>query len=96
MSPTTNPTFAGLLRSTTLSEPEAATLRAALRSWQNELSYFTTEELREYYPDLQGFEPLSIAEVDRLLAHLQAAQGSDNPAVSSVSTVSRRWCMTRN
>ena len=31
----------------TLTEREAATLRAALHCWQNELSYYTTEELRD-------------------------------------------------
>ena len=40
----------------TLTEREAATLRAALHCWQNELSYYTAEELRSYYPDLQGIE----------------------------------------
>ena len=75
----------------TLSEREAATLRAALHCWQNELSYFTTEELQEYYPDLQGYEPLSIDDVERLLARLQRAgshQGGSEATVSSVSTVS--------
>ncbi len=55
----------------TLTDREAATLRAALHCWQNELSYYTTEELRDYYPDLRGVEPLSIDEVERLLAQLQ-------------------------
>ena len=75
----------------TLTEREAATLRAALHCWQNELSYFTTEELRDYYPDLQGIEPLTVAEVERLLARLQAAappQEGSEATVSSVSTVS--------
>ena len=56
---------------TTLSERERATLRAVLQCWQNELSYYTTEELRSYYPDLQGHEPLSIEGVDQLFAQLQ-------------------------
>ena len=64
MSHTENPTLAGLLRSATVTEREAATLRAALHCWQNELSYFTREELQEYYPDLQGATPLSIGDVD--------------------------------
>ena len=68
----------------TLTKREAATLRAALHCWQNELSYFTTEELQDYYPDLQGIEPLTVAEVERLLARLQAAHGSGEPTVSSV------------
>ncbi len=68
----------------TLTTREAATLRAALHCWQNELSYFTTEELRDYYPDLQGIEPLSIAEVERLLARLQSAHGGSEATVSSV------------
>ncbi len=69
----------------TLTEREAATLRAALHCWQNELSYYTTEELRSYYPDLQGIEPLSIDEVERLLTRRQAAHGSGEATVSSVS-----------
>ena len=69
----------------TLTKREAATLRAALHCWQNELSYFTTEELQDYYPDLQGIEPLSIDEVEGLLARLQAAHGSSEATVSSVS-----------
>ena len=68
----------------TLTEREAATLRAALHCWQNELSYYTTEELQDYYPDLQGIEPLSIAQVDELLAQLQATPGGSVATVSSV------------
>ena len=62
-----NVTSTGLLRSAeepgalsrgrspmTLTEQERATLRAALHCWQNELSYFMTEELQDYYPDLRG------------------------------------------
>jgi len=86
MSHTTNPTFAGLLPSAT--EREAATLRAALHCWQNELSYFTTEELQEYYPDLQGFEPLSSDEVETLLARLQRAESRQGGSEATVSTVS--------
>ena len=70
----------------TLTEREAATLRAALHCWQNELSYYTTEELRDYYPDLHGVQLLSIDEVERLLARLQAARGGSAATVSSVST----------
>ena len=55
----------------TLTEREAATLRAALHCWQNELGYLTTEELQGYYPDLRGIEPLTVAEVDGLFARLQ-------------------------
>ena len=68
----------------TLTEQERATLRAALHCWQNELSYYTTEELRDYYPDLRGDVPLSIDEVERLLARLQAAHGGGAATVSSV------------
>ncbi len=68
----------------TLTERETATLGAALHCWQNELRYYTTEELRDYYLDLQGIEPLSIDEVERLLAQLQAAHGSGEATVSSV------------
>ena len=34
-----------------------ATLVAALHAWQNELSYHTVEELRDYHPELSGHEP---------------------------------------
>ena len=73
---------------TTLTEQERATLRAALQCWQNELNYYTTEELQDYYPDLQGHEPLSIEGVDELFAQLQATPGSSAATVSAVSTVS--------
>ncbi len=70
----------------TLTEREAATLRAALHCWQNELSYYTTEELRDYYPDLRGHVPLSIDEVERLLAQLQTEAGETTVSSVSVST----------
>ena len=57
----------------TLTDQERATLRAALHCWQNELGCYTTEELREYYPDLRDAEPLTIDEVERLLARLERA-----------------------
>ena len=57
----------------TLTERERATLRAALHCWQNELSYYTTEELQDYYPDLREHEPLGIDEVDALLAGMEAS-----------------------
>ena len=76
-------TFAELLRSA-ITAREAATLRAALHCWQNELSYYTTEELRSYYPDLRGVEPLSIEDVEALLARLHNEAG--NATVSAVST----------
>ncbi len=60
-----------------------STVVAALHAWQNELSYYTVEELRDYHPELRGHEPLSIEEVDALLAQLQT--GSGEPTVSSVS-----------
>ena len=69
----------------TLTKREAATLRAALHCWQNELSYYTTEELQDYYPDLRGHVPLSIDEVEHLLTRLQAAHGGSKATVSSVS-----------
>ena len=53
-----------------LTRQELATLQAALHCWQNELSYHTIEELRTYHPELK--RPLSIQEVDALLARLQA------------------------
>ena len=68
-----------------LSQRDAATLTAALHAWQNELSYYTVEELRTYHPELRDHHPLSIEEVEGLLALLQAAQ---EVSVSAVSTVS--------
>ena len=76
-----------------LSRRDVPTLVAALHCWQNELSYYTVEELRDYHPELRGHEPLSIEEVDGLLAQLQAAapqQESGEATVSSVSTVSTK------
>ncbi len=73
---------------TTLSKQERATLRAVLQCWQNELGYYTTEELQDYYPDLQGHEPLSIEGVERLFAQLQVTPGTGATTVSAVSTVS--------
>ena len=68
-----------------LSRRDVPTLVTALHCWQNELSYYTVEELQDYYPDLQSIEPLSIDEVERLLVRLQAAHGSSEATVSSVS-----------
>ena len=68
----------------TLSRRDAATLVAALHAWQNELSYYTIEELRDH-------EPLTIEEVEALLARLQAGgvpQEAGESTVSAVSTVS--------
>ena len=70
-----------------LSQRDAATLTAALHAWQNEISYHTVEELRTFHPELRDHEPLSIEEVDGLLALLQAAQAQEG-SVSAVSTVS--------
>ena len=72
----------------TLTEQERATLRAVLQCWQNELNYYTTEELQDYYPDLQGHEPLSVEGVDQLFAQLQVTPGTGAATVSAVSTVS--------
>ena len=47
-------------------ERELATLKAALHCWQNELSYYTTEELRSYYPDLTNEEPLTDEQITAL------------------------------
>ena len=71
----------------TLTEREAATLRAALHCWQNELSYYTTEELQSYYPDLHGIEPLSIEQVETLLARLQADASHQEGSEATVSSV---------
>ena len=68
-----------------LSHRDVATLVVALRAWQIELSYYTTEELRDYYPDLWGQAPLSIEQVEELLRQLQTTHGSDAVTVSSVS-----------
>ena len=65
----------------TLTERERATLVVALRVWQNELSYYTLSELREYYPALWDHEPLSIDEVERLLARVrEGAAGTVRPS----------------
>ncbi len=64
------------------------TLVAALHAWQNELSYHTVRELRTYHPELCGHEPLSIEEVDGLLAQLQAAAPQQEASEATVSSVS--------
>ena len=70
-----------------LTPRDVPTLVAALHAWQNELSYYTVEELRDYHPELCGHEPLSIEEVDGLLAQLQAAAPQQETDDASVSTV---------
>ncbi len=67
---------------------DVPTLVAALHAWQNELSYYTVEELRAYHPELCGHEPLSIEEVDGLLAQLQAAAPQQEASEATVSSVS--------
>ena len=57
-----------------LTPRELATLRAALHCWQNELSYYTREELQTYYPDLKGIEPLSLDAVDMLIQKMARAE----------------------
>ena len=71
-----------------LSRRDVPTLVAALHAWQNELSYYTVEELREYHTELCGHEPLSIEEVDGLLAQLQAAAPQQEATEATVSSVS--------
>ncbi len=71
-----------------LTPRDVPTLVAALHAWQNELSYYTVEELREYHPELCGHEPLSIEEVDGLLAQLQAAAPQQEASEATVSSVS--------
>lgn len=72
----------------TLTDQELATLRAALHCWQNELGFYATDELREYYPDLRDAEPVTIDEVEGLLVRLERAAGlppgSGAPTVSTV------------
>ena len=58
-----------------LTKRDAATLVAALHAWQNELSFYTVEELAEWHPELRDHEPLSIGEVEGLLARLAAIEG---------------------
>jgi hypothetical protein len=53
----------------TLSLRERRTLLAALRCWQNELGFHSTEELQAAYPDL-GSEPLTVEEVEALILRL--------------------------
>ena len=50
-----------------LSKRDAATLVAALHAWQNELSYHRGEELAQWHPELRDHQPLTIAEVQKLL-----------------------------
>ncbi len=71
-----------------LTSRDAATLVAALHAWQNELSYYTVEELAEWHPQLRDHEPLSIEEVDGLLWRLYAAASPIEGGKSTVSTVS--------
>ncbi len=71
-----------------LTPRDVPTLVAALHAWQNELSYYTVEELRDYHPELRGHEPLTIEEVDRLLAQLQAAAPQQEASEATVSSVS--------
>ena len=71
-----------------LSKRDAVTLVAALHAWQNELSYHTGEELAQWHPELQDHKPLTIEEVDGLLARLQAAAPPIEGGESTVSTVS--------
>jgi hypothetical protein len=53
----------------TLSERERRTVLAALRCWQNELGFHSTEELQAAYADL-GAEPLTLDEVEALILRL--------------------------
>ncbi len=71
-----------------LTPRDVPTLVAALHAWQNELSYYTVEELRDYHPELCGHEPLSIEEVDGLLAQLKAAAPQQETSEATVSSVS--------
>ena len=68
-----------------LTPRQRATLTVALRAWQNELSYHTVNELRDYYPGLWGHQPLSVDEVDGLLAQLRT-DGVHEAAAGSVSS----------
>ena len=54
-----------------LTRRDLATFTAALHAWQNELSSYTIEELRDYHPELNHHEPLTVDEVDSLLGRLQ-------------------------
>lgn len=52
-----------------LSPRERRMLLAALRCWQNELGFHSTEELQAAYTDL-GSDPLSVAALEALILRL--------------------------
>ena len=61
-----------------LTRRELDTLTAALHCWQNELSYYTVEELRAYHTELTRYVPLTIDEVDALVTRLRRRVGGES------------------
>ena len=61
-----------------LTQRELDTLTAALHCWQNELSYHSISELRAYHTELTQYVPLTIDEVDVLLARLRRRAGGES------------------
>lgn len=57
-----------------LSKREARTLLAALRCWQNEMSYHCVEETLQYFSDfdVKKADPLNYDEVCALLRRVKA------------------------
>ena len=58
-----------------LAAAELITIILGLRVWQNELGYHSLRELRHYHPELKREEPLTIEEIDALVARLEAEDG---------------------
>ncbi len=58
-----------------LAAAELTTIILGLRVWQNELGYHSLRELRHYHPELKREEPLTIEEIDALVARLEASDG---------------------
>ena len=54
---------------------ELTTIILGLRVWQNELGHHSLRELRHYHPELKREEPLTIEEIDALVARLEASDG---------------------
>ena len=54
---------------------ELITIILGLRVWQNELGHHSLRELSHYHPELKREEPLTIEEIDALVARLEAEIG---------------------
>ena len=54
---------------------ELTTIILGLRVWQNELGHHSLRELCHYHPELRHETPLTIEEIDALVARLEAEDG---------------------